>query len=157
MGWMEGLQVWDPLARHCTTRRQSRSNRRPSRLVAAFYDEPPLPAQTDSKADWPAGALLPDIGVMRKWTWKTLQAAREELQLAVESVMEDLEGLSASSCNSSTVQVTRAPPPPPPHPHPAAPQPDTPSSNEPRRPRVGLAVREPELSSRNGAVCSAAW
>ena len=71
--------------------------------MAAFYDEPPLPAQSDSKSQWPAGALLPDIGVMRKWTWRTLQAAKDELQLAVESVMEDIEGLGAS-CNSSTVQ-----------------------------------------------------
>ena len=77
--------------------------------MAAFYDEPPLPAQlSDNKADWPAGALLPDIGVMRKWTWRTLQAAKDELSAAVESVMEDLEGLGASSCNSSTVQRSDA-------------------------------------------------
>ena len=32
---------------------------------------------------------------MRQWAWRTLQAARDEFTLAVESVMEDLEGLGA--------------------------------------------------------------
>ena len=63
----------------------------------AFYEGPPQPNQRE----WPAGGLLPDTGVVRKWAWRTLQAAKEELQLAVESVMEDLEGLGATSCNLS--------------------------------------------------------
>uniref|UniRef100_A0A6V4W211 Uncharacterized protein n=2 Tax=Prymnesium polylepis TaxID=72548 RepID=A0A6V4W211_9EUKA len=32
---------------------------------------------------------------MKQWAWRALAAAREEIHLAVESVMEDLEGLSA--------------------------------------------------------------
>ena len=67
------------------------------RNTAALYEGPPQPNQRE----WPAGALLPDTGVVRSWAWRTLQAAKEELQLAVESVMEDLEGLGATSCNSS--------------------------------------------------------
>lgn len=69
--------------------------------TTAFYDEPPQPNQRE----WPAGALLPDTGVVRKWAWRTLQAAKEELQLAVESVMEDLEGLGATSCSLSSGQT----------------------------------------------------
>jgi len=48
-----------------------------------------------SNQDWPAGALLPEPGLMKQWAWRALAAAREEIHLAVESVMEDLEGLSA--------------------------------------------------------------
>ena len=69
--------------------------------TTAFYEEPPQPNQRE----WPAGALLPDTGVVRKWAWRTLQAAKEELQLAVESVMEDLEGLGATSCSLSSGQT----------------------------------------------------
>lgn len=47
-----------------------------------------------SNQDWPAGALLPERGLVKQWAWRALRAAREELHLAVESVMEDLEGLS---------------------------------------------------------------
>ena len=73
----------------------------PPSTTTAFYEEPPQPNQRE----WPAGALLPDTGVVRKWAWRTLQAAKEELQLAVESVMEDLEGLGATSCSLSSGQT----------------------------------------------------
>lgn len=51
--------------------------------------------------DWPAGALLPEPGLVKQWAWRALSAAREEIHLAVESVMEDLEGLSAG-CSAMT-------------------------------------------------------
>lgn len=46
--------------------------------------------------DWPAGVLLPEPSLMKQWAWRALAAAREEIHLAVESVMEDLESLSVS-------------------------------------------------------------
>ena len=55
----------------------------------------------DGAREWPAGSLLPGTGGVRNWAWRTLQAAKEELQMAVESVMEDLEGLGTTSCSQA--------------------------------------------------------
>lgn len=63
-----------------------------------------LPTATHSThLDWPAGPLLPEPSLMKQWAWRALRAAREEIHLAVESVMEDLEGLSASCSAPSEV------------------------------------------------------
>ena len=58
----------------------------------------------DGAREWPAGSLLPGTGGVRNWAWRTLQAAKEELQMAVESVMEDLEGLAKESHGTSPVR-----------------------------------------------------
>ena len=45
-------------------------------------------------ADWPAGSVVPN------WVWSGLATARGELAMAFESVMEDLEGLTATTSTS---------------------------------------------------------
>jgi hypothetical protein len=49
-------------------------------------------------AEWPDGSVLPShvIPAIPSWAWKALATARGELQQAMESVMEDLEGLSST-------------------------------------------------------------
>lgn len=49
-------------------------------------------------AEWPAGSVLPShvVPSIPSWAWNALATARGELKLAMESVIEDLEGLSSS-------------------------------------------------------------
>ena len=61
-----------------------------------------------SHHDWPAGGLMPEPGYMRQWAWKALRAAREEIHLAVESVMEDFDGLSGG-CRGDSGRTERLP------------------------------------------------
>jgi len=63
--------------------------------------ESTIRGQVQTNRDWPAGALIPEPNLMRQWAWRALRAAREEIHLAVESVMEDLEGLGAGCSGSS--------------------------------------------------------
>jgi hypothetical protein len=71
--------------------------------------------------EWPSGATLPDT--MRSWASSMWNTAGGELRLAYESVLEDLEGLSAAvgtggdeaadseeDCESMRVDDLRPPP-----------------------------------------------
>ena len=61
------------------------------------------PPASDLADEWPAGSVLPGR------VWGLLRAARGELRLAVESIMEDLEGLStaaSAAASSSSNDVT---------------------------------------------------
>lgn len=62
---------------------------------------------------WPAGALLPEgasISKATSWAWRTLRAATEELQLVVDGVIDDLEGLGQSACTGGLIATRRMPP-----------------------------------------------
>jgi hypothetical protein len=63
---------------------------------------------------WPAGALLPEGAAISKatsWAWRTLRAATEELQLVVDGVIDDLEGLGQSACTGGLIATRRMPAP----------------------------------------------
>jgi hypothetical protein len=94
-------QVWKS-AIHAPTRRPAVCGSCISLITSA--DARCMPAPTApvvsraELAEWPDGSVLPShvIPAIPSWAWKALATARGELRLAVESVMEDLEGLSSS-------------------------------------------------------------
>lgn len=57
-----------------------------------------------SQRDWQASNMLPETGTVRFWAWRTLQSAKDEIRCAVESVMEDLEGLGSACGMGSAVR-----------------------------------------------------
>jgi len=71
-------------------------------------NEPASPLIGDK---WPAGALLPELATITKagsWAWKTLRAATDELQVVVDGVIDDLEGLGQSACAGGLLLADRA-------------------------------------------------